>query len=154
MKVAVLVASWWLITSCSPPSDSSKSGAATRLPTTLVTLPSGKVIRAELALAAADRQRGLMYRTVLAPDEGMLFFFPEFGYYPFWMYHTLIPLDIIWMDANRSIVFISADTPPCRSEKVEDCRNYGGEQRAQYVLELAGGAAAKNGLKPGDKLRF
>ncbi len=127
---------------------------STRLPTIPVTLPSGKVIRAELATNPLDQQRGLMFRTSLAPDHGMLFVFGSPGPRPFWMYHTLIPLDIIWLNQDRRIVFISANTPPCPSEKPEECPNYGGEVHAQYVLELAGGAAAAHGLKVGDTLRF
>ena len=131
-----------------------QSDAASRLPTIPLTLPNGKVIRVELATDPVDQQRGLMYRTELPADRGMLFVFPQPGHHPFWMYHTLIPLDIIWLDANRSIVFLSAGTPPCQPEQGENCPNYGGEQSAQFVLELAAGVAAANGLKLGDTLRF
>jgi len=119
-----------------------------------VTLPNGNVIRAELATSPADQQRGLMYRTTLAADRGMLFVFSEPAQRPFWMYHTLIPLDIIWLDANRTIVFISHNTPPCPSETAAECPNYGGDHLAQFVLEIPGGAAAGYGLKVGDRLRF
>jgi len=125
-----------------------------RLPTIPVTLPNGKAIRAELATEPADQQRGLMFRTSLAADRGMLFAFPEPANHPFWMFQTLIPLDIIWMDAERRIVFISANTPPCPPEKGQNCPNYGGEQAAQFVLELAAGSAAAHGLKVGDRLAF
>jgi len=125
-----------------------------RLPTIPVTLPDGAVIRAELATEPADQQRGLMYRTSLALDRGMLFVFPQPGLHPFFMYHTLIPLDIIWMDGSRQVVYLSANTPPCPSEQREKCPHYGGDRRAQFVLELAAGVAAKHGLKVGDKLRF
>jgi len=126
----------------------------TLLPAIPVTLPDGAVIRAELAATPADQQRGLMHRTRLASDRGMLFVFPEAVRRPFWMYSTLIPLDIIWMDTNHSIVFISANTPPCPPEKGTNCPNYGGSQPARYVLELAAGAGAGHGLKVGDRLRF
>ncbi len=138
----------------SSPTEGKGDEGGTQLATMPVTLPNGKTIRAELATDPASQERGLMYRTSLAPDRGMLFVFGEAGNYPFWMYHTLIPLDIIWMDSNRTVVYISADTPPCRSEKAEECPNYGGGERAQFVLELAAGQAAANGLKTGDRLRF
>ena len=126
----------------------------TELPTTPVTLPNGKVIRAELATEPQEQQRGLMFRTRLAPDHGMLFVFPEPGNHPFWMYHTLIPLDIIWMDASRRVVFLSPNTPPCPSENARECLNYGGQVTARFVLELAGGSIAAQGLQVGDTLRF
>ena len=48
--------------------------------------------------------RGMMFRTSLAPDRGMLFVHPKPEHYTYWMYQTLIPLDIIWLDSNRDIV--------------------------------------------------
>ncbi len=128
---------------------------STELPTIPVTLPSGKVIRAELATEPRDQQRGLMFRTSLAPDRGMLFVFPApAANHPFWMYHTLIPLDILWIDSHRRIVFVSPQTPPCPSENPPDCPNYGGPAGAQFVLELSAGSIAAHGLQPGDTLRF
>ena len=128
--------------------------AETRLPTVPITLPSGKQIRAEIATDPADQARGLMFRTHLSPDQGMLFVFPDPGQHPFWMYQTLIPLDIVWMDSDRRIVFVSGNTPPCPPESGQNCPNYGGQHVAQYVLELPAGAAAGYGLKPGDRLAF
>ncbi len=151
MRRATLALSLCLAVSCASPD---RTDPETRLPTLPVTLPNGKVIRAELATEPADQQRGLMYRTQLARDRGMLFIFPQPGRHPFWMYHTLIPLDILWLDAGRRIVFLSPNTPPCPSEKPEDCPNYGGDHPARFILELAAGAAASNGLKVGDTLRF
>jgi hypothetical protein len=127
---------------------------AAQLPTIPVTLPNGKVIRAELATEPRDQQRGLMFRTALAPDHGMLFVFPEPGNHPFWMYHTLIPLDILWLDPNRRIVFLSPNTPPCPHENPQQCPSYGGQAQAQFVLELAAGSIAAHGLQMGDTLRF
>jgi hypothetical protein len=118
-----------------------------------VTLPGGRIIHAELATTPAEMERGLMFRTSLAPDRGMLFVFQQEGKTPFWMFQTLIPLDMIWMDSRRRIVEISADTPPCRTDESQ-CPSYGGHQLAQFVLELNGGAAAKYHLKIGDELSF
>jgi len=118
-----------------------------------VTMPGGQVVHAEMAVTDAQRQRGLMFRTSLAPDRGMLFVFEQEGNYPFWMFQTLIPLDIIWMDSGRRIVEISADTPPCKTDESQ-CPNYGGHEPAQFVLELTGGAAAKLHLKVGDRISF
>ncbi len=139
-----------LAAACSRP----RAPEATALPTTAVTLPNGKVIRAELAIQPADKERGLMFRTSLEPDGGMLFVFEAPLPRRFWMFQTLIPLDILWLDAGHAIVHISANTPPCREQQAARCPGYEGERWAQYVLELAAGAAAANGLKLGDKLQF
>ena len=156
MQAAVLLMAAVLVfsSSCSTRRSASQEEIASRLPTIPITLPNGKVIRAELAADPADQQRGLMYRTELPADRGMLFVFPQSGYHPFWMYHTLIPLDVLWLDRTRTIVFLSPKTPPCESEKPEDCPNYGGNSPAQFVLELAAGAAEAHGLKVGDRLQF
>lgn len=149
-----------LTVSCSSGTSSSSTASEiapdsdSHLPTMVIRLPNGKAIRAEIATNPADQERGLMFRSSLAPDRGMLFVFPQSARYPFWMYHTFIPLDIIWMDANRTVVFISANTPPCQSERTQDCPNYGGNELSQYVLELAADQAAANGLKSGDRLQF
>lgn len=124
------------------------------LPALSVTLPNGKVIRAELATEPRDQERGLMFRESLAADRGMLFVFPSPGNHPFYMFHTLIPLDIVWLDPHRRIVFLSPNTPPCRSENPQECPTYGGRVTAQFVLELAAGSIAAHRLQPGDTLRF
>ena len=119
------------------------------LASTPVTLPSGEKIQAELAVTASERARGLMQRPVLGADKGMLFVFESDGFYSFWMLNTLTPLDIVWMNADREILFINADTPPCRTQI---CPTYGPSARSRYVLELAAGEAARRGLNVGDRL--
>jgi hypothetical protein len=137
------------------------AGACSRQPPTtmddlqsaIVTLPSGQKIKAERMVLTSDLARGMMFRDSLAADRGMLFFHQKEGNYTYWMYQTRIPLDIVWMDRFRRIVEISPDTPPCQTA-ASQCAHYGGNQRAQYVLELAGGMAARYGLKIGDILDF
>jgi hypothetical protein len=119
----------------------------------IVTLPNGREVRAESMLTPADTQRGMMFRSSLAPDRGMLFFHTRPAKVKYWMFQCLIPLDIVWMDGDRRIVEISANTPPCPAG-VQQCPTYGGHYNSLYVLELAGGMAAKYGLKVGDTLRF
>ncbi len=121
--------------------------------TRLVTLPNGQKIRAEVMTHPTDMMRGMMFRDSLAPDRGMLFVHGSPGNYPYWMHQVKIPLDIIWLDANRLIVEISANTPPCL-KKASECPSYGGNQKALFILELAGGMAGKYGLRPGDTLSF
>ncbi len=121
--------------------------------TRTVILPGGQKIRVEVMTHPTDMMRGMMFRDSLAPDRGMLFIHGSPGNYPYWMYQVRIPLDIIWLDEKRRIVEIHANAPPCL-KKASECPNYGGNQRALFVLELAGGMAARYGLRVGDVLTF
>src|ERR671936_2755034 len=67
-----------------------------------VTLPNGTKIRAEVMIHPTDMMRGMMFRDSLAPDRGMLFIHEQPGKYSYWMHQVKIPLDIIWMDSNRT----------------------------------------------------
>jgi uncharacterized membrane protein (UPF0127 family) len=80
----------------------------------------------------------------------MLFVFAETGQHHFWMKNTMIPLDMIWMDEAGTVLFISADTPPC---KVDPCPTYGPDFSARSVLEIAGGKAKSEGVKVGSVLK-
>ena len=120
--------------------------------TTLVALPDGTEIRAEVMVRTDDLLRGMMYRNSLAQDRGMLFVHAKPGTFTYWMFRVKIPLDITWLDTSRRIVEM-VTAPPCTTE-ARDCPKYGGHFESQYVLELNGGAAARHGLKVGDTLRF
>jgi uncharacterized protein len=100
-----------------------------------------------------DLIRGLMFRTSLAPDRGMLFVHPKPDLYTYWMYQTLIPLDIIWLGSNRDIVEIVENAQPCKTQ-ASKCERYGGNQISAYVLEIGGGMAKKYGLSVGETLRW
>ena len=130
-----------------------ENGMEEQLNTRVVTLPDGAEIRAEVLIKPAEMARGMMYRDPLPPGRGLLFVHPKPDYYRYWMSNVKAPLDIIFMDANRQIVEISADTPPCTT-KPADCLLYGGHQLEQYVLELRAGEARRLGLHTGQKLGF
>jgi uncharacterized membrane protein (UPF0127 family) len=100
-----------------------------------------------------DMMKGLQFRDSLAPDRGMIFLHGSPGFFPYWMYQVRIPLDIFWLDTNRKVVEISADTPPCKTN-AKQCPNYGGTQKAVTVLELPAGSARKFGIKVGDTINF
>ena len=59
-----------------------------------------------------DMARGLMYRTSLGPDKGMLFVFPDSEIYQFWMKDMHFSLDMIWIDENHKVADVSADISP------------------------------------------
>lgn len=103
----------------------------------------------ELAKTAKEKSRGLMFRKSLDSDKGMFFIFEKEENYSFWMANTLIPLDIIWLNANKDVVFISDNAQPC--EKDYPCLLINPYKNAKYVLEVNGGVAKKIGLKTGDK---
>jgi uncharacterized membrane protein (UPF0127 family) len=152
MRIALVLL---LALGCSnPPATHSPAVTETQPPSRTgprVIFPDGHVVHVEIANNDELRAQGLMYRDQLAPGDGMLFFFPSDGYYPFWMKNTRIPLDIIWIDANRGVVDVKFEVPPCRADP---CPNYPPKGDARYVLEVAGGVAKQHGLKAGDVLRF
>lgn len=116
-----------------------------------VQFPDGTRVSVEIAASDADRQRGLMFRERMAPNEGMVFIFEEIGTYPFWMKNTLIPLDMIWVDPAFRIVDIAHSVPPC---KADPCPSFGHKGSAIYVVEVVSGFARQHGLKAGDTLVF
>jgi uncharacterized membrane protein (UPF0127 family) len=103
----------------------------------------------ELATDEASREHGLMARTQLAQDRGMLFVFPDTQPRWFWMKDTLIPLDILYFDDGRKLVSMQLDVPPC---KADPCATYPSDKPARYVLELSAGTVRRIGAHVGDKL--
>ncbi len=142
---------WPGMLGCSPEPVIQK--VAPRPANTLVKLPDGFVVHAELAVTKAEREYGLMDRTSLLQGRGMLFVHDGPGRYPYWMYHCKIGLDIIWMSPVHTIVEMSADTPPCKG-KARTCPSYGGREISQYVLELPEGSINEHHLALGQVLDF
>jgi uncharacterized protein len=109
-------------------------------------------VDAELATTPESRRRGLMERSTMPVDAGMLFIFEAAQPLSFWMFNTWIPLDIIFADAERRITTIHASVPPCRPPL--RCPTYASHGLAQFVLEVNAGIGAKAGLRVGDALRW
>ena len=113
-----------------------------------VVTASGPVrFQVEIADTDPERQYGLMCRTAIAPDRGMLFEFEAAHPQAFWMHNTLIPLDIIFIAADGKVVSIGRNARPLDDSPVPS------GAPAIGVLELAGGRAAEIGLLPGDQVR-
>jgi uncharacterized membrane protein (UPF0127 family) len=132
------------------------SSAAARTPArpvgARVALPSGAIYRVELARSEEEMAQGLMYRESLPDRTGMLFLFPyDDDSHRFWMKNTLIPLDIIWLDASGRVLFVSANTPPC---KADPCPSYGPDFAIASVLEIAGGLAETEKVTVGSTIRL
>jgi uncharacterized protein len=100
--------------------------------------------RVEVAATAQEQQRGLMFRTEMGPDEGMIFPLAQVRMASFWMRNTVIPLDIIFIGPDNRIINIAANTVPYSESPVPS------EAPAKAVLELNGGRAAELGIAPGD----
>jgi uncharacterized membrane protein (UPF0127 family) len=92
--------------------------------------------------------QGLMYRPQMAENRGMLFIFPGEEERSFWMKNTYIPLDIIFVDANRKIVTIQDNTQPLSTESIPSYKP------AKYVVEVNAGFAEKYGIKEGNLISF
>ena len=148
------------LSACSPPTGSAdptpqrppQAGAGqgtSQLPSVL--LDDGSAITVELALTPDEIAQGLMFRPKLAADRGMLFLFSVERVPSFWMRHTLIPLDLLFLDGAGTIVEIVPNAQPCAEEP---CPQYIPARAVWAVLEVNAGTAARHGLEVGDTLRF
>ena len=116
---------------------------------TLVDAYGGKhPVDAEVASTRDQRTRGLMWRTELAEGTGMLFIFQGDQWLSFWMKNTLIPLDLIFIRADLTIVGIVEKAEP----KTLSAR--APEEQAMYVLEVPSGWSEKIGLRKGLKVKI
>jgi uncharacterized membrane protein (UPF0127 family) len=125
-------------------------GAQFGLPQMAVTIHSAggdRVFNAQIAATPEQQERGLMFRRVLAPDEGMIFPYDPPSSVSFWMHNTLIPLDMIFIRADGTIARIATakaldDTPVPAGEPVV------------AVLEIRAGRAAERGIRAGDRVEW
>ncbi len=100
----------------------------------------------EMALTSIQQEYGLMCRTSLAKDRGMLFVFPRATQQAFWMRNTLIPLDIVYIAADGRVVSIVKHAKPLNEKPLPS------GAPALATLELAAGRADQIGLRPGDRI--
>lgn len=114
--------------------------------------PEGDPIFIELAVTREEQVQGLMFREHLDENAGMLFVFEEERGLAFWMKNTLIPLDVLYLDANGVIVDIHT-MQPCPPEALQ-CPNYPSRDEAQYALEINAGRAEELGLEIGETLEI
>ncbi|MGV3552709.1 DUF192 domain-containing protein [Rhizobium sp.] len=106
---------------------------------------STHVITVEVAANSEQRAQGLMNRKEMADDAGMLFDFGTTRRVYMWMKNTYLPLDMLFVSEDGSILGITPDTVPM-SEAIIDSG-----ERVRFVIELNAGAARKLGLAVGDK---
>lgn len=112
-----------------------------------VGIPEAKVtVDAELARSMAEGERGLMYRKQMGEDEGMLFYIDEKRIQTFWMHNTCIPLDMLFIDDDGTIVGVVESAPVLDDgARQVDCPS-------RFVLEVNAGWTRRHGVKPGQRV--
>lgn len=150
-KTILILLAAFLFFGCKP--DAPASASALMKDKLVIETKNGDkhTFEVELALSDLQIQKGLMGRTHLEPDQGMLFWFGgEESPKSFWMKNTLIPLDMVFIRKDGTIRYIHANAQPYDLTGISS----GGPVAA--VLEIPGGRAKELGIQPGDlvKQRF
>jgi len=111
---------------------------------------STKIVTIDIEIADDDAQRemGLMYRKQMEMSTGMLFIFEEEDLRSFWMKNTFIPLDILYLDANKKIVRIHENVATLNEQSIPS------DYPAKYVVEVIAGFTALYSISPGDVITF
>lgn len=153
------------LAACSPGGQTASSGAAseqiaatssvhpesglTVVPLTVTTAAgTAHEFEVEIAASAQEQQRGLMFRTQLGPNEGMIFPRNPPDVASFWMKNTPLPLDIIFVGTDGRIMNIAAKTVPYSTQ------NSTADGLTGLVLEIPGGRAAELGIAAGDRVSW
>ena len=113
---------------------------------TIISTTGPHQFKVELATTTAQMTQGLMFRTSLAPDAGMLFEYQQPTMATMWMRNTLIPLDMLFVDAQGRIVNIHERAVPQSLDVIAAA------EPVRAVIELNGGTAARLGIEPGDQV--
>ena len=131
-----------------PDSRQQTTTSASELRTVTIESSRGEEVEVQVEIAddTPEQMRGLMYRTALVEDRGMLFVYPDEEQRTFWMKNTLIPLSIAFMDSEGRIVDIQDmkpldDKPP----------HYVSAEPARYALEVNKGFFEERGVRVGDR---
>ncbi len=122
------------------------SGETAHSPKVLI---GGEEIMVMIADTAELQKRGLSGHAELKPNEGMLFVFPQPGFYGFWMKDMFFPIDIIWFDEKRQIVDVWEKATPNSYPK-----RFTPQGEAMYVLEVKAGFYDAYHLRIGDKMSY
>jgi hypothetical protein len=153
-----LIAVALALAACSPKADGAAAKPASSAPTlhpisglpvvplTVIHGTERHSFQVEVARSGPDQARGLMFRTSMGADEGMIFPMEPPRQAAFWMKNTVIPLDIIFVGADHKILNIAANATPYSEEPLPSAGKVSG------VLELNGGRAATLGIGPGDRV--
>jgi len=147
-RLPALVAAVLIVAACSACADADKGQTfkAAGGPMLRELTVADRTVSVELAITPTARNQGLMHRTSLEPDAGMLFLFVDDRPRTFWMRNTLIRLDIIFLDADGTVQNIE------QGERMAEVPGYHSLRPARMVLELNAGWCAEHGLSAGDRI--
>ncbi|HUQ14067.1 MAG TPA: DUF192 domain-containing protein, partial [Novosphingobium sp.] len=118
------------------------------IPLTIASQGKRHAFRVEVARTAAEQAQGLMFRTAMGADEGMLFIRNPPDRASFWMRNTVIPLDLVFIGTDRRVINVAADAVPYDETPILSAGVAGA------VLELNGGRAAQLGIRAGDAVEW
>lgn len=107
------------------------------------------IVEVDIASSDVERARGLSGRTNLAENSGLLFVFDRPSRNMFWMKDMNFPIDIIWLDENKKIIYIQQKLSPKTYPEV-----FGPEASSLYVLEVNSNFTKKHNIKIGDQVSF
>ncbi|MCA1823240.1 MAG: DUF192 domain-containing protein [Mycobacteriales bacterium] len=119
-------------------------------PVVAVAFDGAPPLHAEVARRPDQRARGLMQRRALAPDAGMLFVFPGRVTVGFYMFGTLIPLSIAYVDGDA--VVSTAEMVPCRAGDGADCTVYEATGPYDRAVEAPAGFFPEHGVRAGTRM--
>ena len=112
----------------------------------VVTKTGCHIFKSEIADTAMERSKGLMFRTRLAPDGGMLFDFGETRTVAMWMKNTFVPLDMIFIARDGAVVAVVENTVPQSTDIISPA------PPAYSVLEVLAGTVDRINVEPGDRV--
>jgi uncharacterized protein len=113
---------------------------------------NGFELIADLALTQDQQIKGLAIRNQVNESEGMLFVFQHPSRQSFWMKDMKFPIDIIWLNANRSVVYIVSNLEPCPMRGY--CPGYLPDRDSSYVLETSAGFSQRHNVRVGAQIHF
>jgi uncharacterized membrane protein (UPF0127 family) len=113
---------------------------------------NGVVLVADISANNEQMTKGLSVKDALAENEAMLFVFGNEGEHTFWMKNMKFPIDIIWIDGNKTVVHIEHNLQPCGYGLL--CPTYEPGQDSLFVLETVGGFAEKHDVVQGTQVQF
>jgi uncharacterized protein len=118
------------------------------IPLTITTLKGPHAFRVEVARTPQEQAKGLMFRTEMGPDEGMLFPYDQPQVLSFWMRNTVLSLDLVFIDQQHRIINVAENAVPYSEESILSAAP------GVAVLELNGGRTRELGIVAGNKVEW